>query len=294
MVTIMGARGRFSSFITSHGIHRQSALMNLRSLRRLNSSTVEWSAVHAGKVAVMTASTDGIGLAVARRLAQQGAHVVVSSRKQENVDKAINKLKSENLSVSGAVCNVTDKDHRKNLVELALKEHGKIDYLFSNAATGIDSKNILDTTEEEWTEILHTNVTTMFLLVKQVLPHMQKIGSGSIVLTSSTVAYSFVPTLGPYCVSKTALTGLTKILASELSPMNIRLNSLAPGVTRTNLSAPVWTNESLLNNMKALYGFQRIAEPEEYAGIVSFLFSSDASYLTGETVVVGGGFKTRL
>ncbi|XP_069069112.1 dehydrogenase/reductase SDR family member 4-like [Pleurodeles waltl] len=294
MVTVMGTRSIFSSLIRPHGIHRQPALMNLHSILRLNSSTVEWNTVHAGKVAIMTASTDGIGLAVARRLAQQGAHVIVSSRNQENVDKTIKQLKSENLSVSGTVCNVADKDHRKNLVELAMEEHGRIDYLFSNAATGVNAKCIFDTTEEEWTEVLHTNVTAMFLLVKQVLPHMQKLGSGSIVLTSSAVAYSFVPVFGPYCVSKTALTGLTKILASELAPMNIRLNSLAPGLTRTALSTPVWTNEALLKNMKEVYGFQRLAEPEEHAGIVSFLFSSDASYLTGETVVVAGGYKTRL
>ncbi|KAJ1087520.1 hypothetical protein NDU88_000687 [Pleurodeles waltl] len=180
-----------------------------------------------------------IGFAVARRLAQQGAHVVLSSRKQENVDKAINKLQSENLSVSGTVCNVTDKDHRKNLVELALGKHGKIDYLFSNAAKDLSYKNTFDTTEEEWTEVFHTNVTATFLLVKHVLPHMQKLGGGSIVLTSSAAAYSFFPYVGPYNVSKTALAGLTKMLASELLPMNIRLNSLAPGLTRTQFSSGV-------------------------------------------------------
>ncbi|XP_069069115.1 dehydrogenase/reductase SDR family member 4-like [Pleurodeles waltl] len=294
MLTVTRGRTMFTSSIKSHGINRLPALMNLRGLLRMNSSAVDWNTVHAGKVAVMSASTEGIGLAVARRLAQQGASVVLSSREQKNVDKAIEQLKSEKLSVSGIVCNVTNRDHRKNLVEMALEKHGRIDYLFSNAAMGLEAKSILDTTEEEWAQVLHTNVTSMFLLVKQVLPHMQKIGGGSIVLTSSAAAYAFVPYFGAYCVSKTALAGLTKILASELSPMNIRLNSLAPGVTRTKMNEPVWTNEALMKDLIKVYGFQRISEPEEHAGIVSFLFSSDASYLTGETIVVGGGFRSRL
>ncbi|KAJ1087511.1 hypothetical protein NDU88_000678 [Pleurodeles waltl] len=269
--------------------------MNLRSLLRLNSSAVDWNTVHAGKVAVMTASTEGIGFAIARRLAQQGAHVVVSSRKQENVDKAIEQLKSENLSVSGTVCSVANKDHRKNLVELALEKYGRIDYLLSNAAAGLDLKNIFDTTEEEWNEVLHTNVTVAFLLVKEVLPHMQNSGGGSIVLTSSAAAYTFYPGLGPYCVSKTALAGLTKILASELLPMNIRLNSLAPGATRTKDIITDHPNyEEIVKDAMKIYGYRRVSEPEEHAGIVSFLFSPDASYLTGETIVVGGGYRTRL
>ncbi|XP_078524210.1 dehydrogenase/reductase SDR family member 4-like isoform X2 [Lissotriton helveticus] len=260
MLSVVRGRRLFGSLIKAHGVHGQPTVVNLPFTHRLNSSAVDLNTAHAGKVAVMTASTDGIGLAIARRLAQQGAHVVLSSRRQENVDKAVKQLKSENLSVSGTICNVTNEDHRKSLVELTF----------------------------------HTNVTTTFLLVKQVLPHMQKLGGGSIVLTSSAVAYSFFPNLGPYNVSKTALTGLTKILASELYPMNIRLNSLAPGLTRTSFSTAVWTNEAFLKDLIKVHGFLRLAEPEEFAGIVSFLFSSDASYLTGETVVVGGGFKTRL
>ncbi|XP_078524217.1 dehydrogenase/reductase SDR family member 4-like [Lissotriton helveticus] len=294
MLSVGRGRRLFGSLIKAHGVHGQPTLVNFHFTHRLNSSAVDLNTVHAGKVAVMTASTDGIGLAIARRLAQQGAHVVLSSRKQENVDKAVKQLKSENLSVSGTICNVTNEDHRKSLVELALEKHGRIDYLFSNAAKGVEFKNIFDTTEEEWNETFHTNVTAMFLLVKAVLPHMQKLGGGSIVLTSSVVAYSFFPNIGPYNVSKTALTGLTKILASELHPMNIRLNSLAPGLTRTRFSSPAWTNEALLKDLIKVYGFLRLAEPEEFAGIVSFLFSSEASYLTGETVVVGGGLKTRL
>ncbi|XP_078522467.1 dehydrogenase/reductase SDR family member 4-like isoform X1 [Lissotriton helveticus] len=295
MLTLTGGKRMFSSLIKSDGIHRQPALRNLRSLLRLCSSAVEWKTVHAGKVAVLTGSTEGIGFAIARRLAQQGAHVVVSSRKQENVDRAIQELKSENLSVSGTVCSVANKDHRKNLVELALEKYGRIDYLLSNASIGIDFKNVFDTTEEEWNEILHTNVIVQFLLVKAVVPHMQKVGGGSIVLTSSVASYTFYPNLGPYCVSKTAIVGMIKILASELALLNIRLNSLAPGPTLTKYQTRhPQSFEPLLNESMKIYGFRRMAEPGEHAGLVSFLFSSDASYITGETIVVGGGFKTRL
>ncbi|XP_066458085.1 dehydrogenase/reductase SDR family member 4-like [Eleutherodactylus coqui] len=247
-----------------------------------------------GKVALVTASTDGIGLAIARRLAQDGAKVLVSSRKQQNVDKAVQELKMEGLDVEGTVCHVGKNEDRVKLVNIAVQKFGGVDILVSNAAVNPFVGNILDSTEEVWEKILDVNIKATFLLVKLVVPKMQERGGGSIVIVSSAVAFSSLTGLGPYGVSKTALLGLTKVLAPELRSLNIRVNCLAPGVIRTRFGAIIWENESILDEAKLKLDVSRIGEPEECAGAVSFLCSADASYITGETLVVAGGAKSHL
>ncbi|XP_073527182.1 dehydrogenase/reductase SDR family member 4-like isoform X4 [Phyllobates terribilis] len=206
-----------------------------------------------GKVALVTASSDGIGLAIARRLAQDGARVLVSSRKQENVDRAVEELRKEGLDVEGTVCHVGKNEDRVKLVNTAVQRFGGVDILVSNAAVNPFFGNILDSTDEVWEKAL-----------------------------------------GPYSVSKTALLGLTKALAPELTHLNIRVNCLAPGLIRTKFSSALWKDESMLDEMKRRLGIKRIGEPEDCAGIVSFLCSPDAAYVTGETVVVSGGAQSRL
>ncbi|XP_035885959.1 dehydrogenase/reductase SDR family member 4-like 2 isoform X2 [Phyllostomus discolor] len=169
---------------------------------RMASSKVARRDPLANKVALVTASTEGIGLAIARRLAQDGARVVISSRKQQNVDRAVAALQGEGLSVTGTVCHVGKAEDRERLVAM----------------------------------ILDINVKATALMTKAVVPEMEKRGSGSIVIVASIAAYSPFPALGPYNVSKTALLGLTKNLAIELAQRNIRVNALAPGLIKTNFS----------------------------------------------------------
>ncbi|XP_040272821.1 dehydrogenase/reductase SDR family member 4-like [Bufo bufo] len=247
-----------------------------------------------GKVALVTASSEGIGLAIARRLAQDGARVLVSSRKQQNVDKAVQELKREGLDVEGTVCHVGKDEDRVKLVNTAVQKFGGIDILVSNAAVNPFFGNILDSTDEVWEKILDINVKATFLLVKLVVPKMLERGGGSIVIVSSVGGFMPFPALGPYSVSKTALLGLTKALAPELTPLNIRVNCLAPGLIRTKFSYALWKDESVLDQLKVKLGISRIGEPEECAGAVSFLCSPDASYVTGETIVVAGGGQSRL
>ncbi|VTJ66238.1 dehydrogenase/reductase SDR family member 4 isoform X2 [Marmota monax] len=246
------------------------------------------------KVALVTASTEGIGLAIARRLAQDGAHVVISSRKQQNVDKAMNILQGEGLSVTGTVCHVGKAEDRERLVAMAVKLHGGIDILVSNAAVSPFFGSLMDATEEVWDKVLDVNVKATALMTKAVVPEMEKRGSGSVVIVASIGAFTPFPGLGPYNVSKTALLGLTKNLALELAPKNIRVNCLAPGLIRTNFSSVLWKDKEREDRMKEFMHIRRLGKPEDCAGIVSFLCSEDASYITGETVVVGGGTPSRL
>ncbi|XP_057162387.1 dehydrogenase/reductase SDR family member 4 isoform X1 [Ursus arctos] len=195
----------------------------------------------ANKVALVTASTDGIGFAIARRLARDGAHVVVSSRKQQNVDRAVAALQGEGLSVSGTVCHVGKAEDRERLVATAVNLHGGIDILVTNAAVSPFFGNLMDVTEEVWDKILDINVKATALMTKAVVPEMEKRGGGSVVIVASIGAYLPFPGLGPYNVSKTALLGLTKNLARELDQRNIRVNCLAPGLIKTSFSQVVRT-----------------------------------------------------
>ncbi|XP_028934192.1 dehydrogenase/reductase SDR family member 4-like [Ornithorhynchus anatinus] len=261
---------------------------------RMGSSRAAPRDLLANKVALVTASTDGIGLAVARRLGRDGAHVVLSSRKQKNVDRAVAALQAEGLSVSGTVCHVGKAEDRERLVATALERYGGIDILVSNAAVNPFFGNLLDASEEVWDKILDINVKATVLLVKAVVPEMEKRGGGSVIIVSSIAAFSPFPALGPYNVSKTALLGLTKNLALELAPRGIRVNCLAPGLIKTNFSSVFWKDQAVEASSHQALKIHRIGEPEDCAGIVSFLCSPDASYIMGETVVVGGGSPSRL
>lgn len=247
-----------------------------------------------GKVAIVTASTDGIGFAIARRLGQDGAKVMVSSRKQKNVDEAVKKLKAENLDVTGTVCHVGKGDDRKNLIDKTVSTYGGIDILVSNAGQNPFFGNILDCTEEQWDKIFDTNVKSTFLLVKETVPHIQARGGGSIIIVSSITGYNPSKVLGPYSVSKTALLGLTKALVHQLTPLNIRVNGIAPGIIKTRFSEALWVSDGAREMTEAMVPMKRLGEPHECAGIVSFLASDDASYVNGENILITGGIEARL
>ncbi|XP_060001100.1 dehydrogenase/reductase SDR family member 4-like isoform X3 [Lagenorhynchus albirostris] len=216
---------------------------------RMASSAVARRNPLENKVALVTASTDGIGFAIARRLAQDGAHVVVSSRKQQNVDRAVAMLRREGLSVTGTVCHVGKGEDRERLVATAVNLHGGVDILVSNAAVMPFFGNLMDVTEEVWDKILDINVKATALITKAVVPEMEKRGGGSVVIVASVGAYR------PF---------------------------------------PLWDDQETLESLKATMQIKRIGKPEDCAGIVSFLCSEDASYITGETVVVAGGMPSRL
>ena len=248
-----------------------------------------------GKVAVITASTDGIGLAIAKRLAHDGAKIVISSRNQNKVDKAVRLLKAETFYVCGIVCHVAKKEDRAQLMQLALAMYGGIDILVSNASAKLDSHNtLLENTEQEWDELFETNVKAAFMLCKEVVPHLENRGGGSIVFVSSIAAYSPNNIMPMYSVTKVTLLGLVKALLSSVSPKNIRVNCIAPGFIKTELSRFAWNNPEVLQSILPKIPLTRYGSPEECSGIVSFLCSNDASYITGETIVVGGGMDSRL
>ncbi|XP_022142483.1 tropinone reductase-like 3 [Momordica charantia] len=244
-----------------------------------------------GKVAIVTASTQGIGFQIAERLAVEGASVVISSRRQKNVDEAVEKLKARGLEVSGVVCHVSNAQQRKNLVEKTIQKYGKIDVVVSNAAVNPSVDSILKTQESVLDKLWDINVKASVLLLQEVAPHLQK--GSSVVLISSIEGYQPSALLAMYGVTKTALLGLTKALAAEMAP-DTRVNCVAPGFVPTHFADFLTSNDAIKKGVEAKTLLNRLGTTEDMAAATAFLASDDASYITGETLVVAGGMSSRL
>ncbi|KAM9645962.1 LOW QUALITY PROTEIN: dehydrogenase/reductase SDR family member 2, mitochondrial [Trichechus inunguis] len=252
---------------------------------RKHGSGTDQHGVLANRAAEVTGSTEGIGFAIARQLAHDGAHVVISSQKQQNVDRAVATLQGEGLSVTSTTCHV-GKAEDEQLVATALEHCGGIDFLGCNVAVNPLVGSTLGTSEQVWDKILGVNVKALALLLSQLLPHMEKRGSSVVILVSSVSAYMPQVELGAYKVSKTALLGLTRMLALELALKDIRVNCLVLGMIKTDFSKILHKDEAFWKHFKENHRVQR--QPEDCAAIVSFLCSPNTSYITGKSIMVAG------
>ncbi|XP_059054119.1 dehydrogenase/reductase SDR family member 4 [Achroia grisella] len=269
-----------------------------KSLSIIYPSNVSAKEVHNGrlngKVAIVTASTDGIGYAIAKKLGNEGAAVIVSSRKEENVRNAVKSLRDEGITAEGVVCHVANKEHRQKLFEIANSKYGGLDILISNAAVNPTVAPILETPEDAWDKIFDTNVKCAWLLAKEAYPELIKRGGGSIVFIASIAGYQPMFPLGAYSVSKTTLLGLTKSIASEVVHDNIRVNCVAPGIVATKFASAITSSEAAAEKSLSIVPMNRFGKPSEIANAVAFLSSDEASYITGETIVVAGGAVAHL
>ena len=246
------------------------------------------------KVAVVTGSSAGIGFSIAKRLANEGANVIISSRKEENVEKAVAQCLDDGLDVSGIVCNVSKPGDRQNLADHVQEKYGKLDILVSNVGTNPHMGPINTCDEVTWGKILYNNVTCSALLASKFTPILAQSGSGNILFVSSVAGFCPLPFIGAYSVSKAALISLTKALSLELASANIRVNCIAPGIIGTDFSSALTENEAILKRTLKNVPLGRIGKPDECAGAAAFLVSDDASYMTGETVCMDGGIPVRV
>ncbi|EOA21412.1 hypothetical protein CARUB_v10001785mg [Capsella rubella] len=244
-----------------------------------------------GKVAIVTASTQGIGFGIIERFGLEGASVVVSSRKQANVDEAVEKLKSKGIDAYGIVCHVSNAQHRRNLVEKTVQKYGKIDIVVSNAAANPSTDPILSTKETVLDKLWEINVKSSILLLQDMAPHLEK-GSSVIFITSIT---GFQPqgSMAMYGVTKTALLGLVKALAAEMGP-DTRVNAIAPGFVPTHFASFITENAEVRGSIEEKTLLNRLGTTGDMAAAAAFLASDDSSYITGETLVVAGGMPSRL
>lgn len=247
---------------------------------------------YAGKVVLVTAATAGIGLGIAQRLGQEGAKLVICSRKQNNVDETLKMLKDKGIECVGCACHVGNRDHLKQYVQLAIDTYGKIDALVSNAAVNPASGPLLSIPESAIDKTLEINIKAAIMLVKEVAPHLKR--GASIVFISSYTAFNPSAPLAIYAVSKTAVVGLTKAFANELGAKGVRVNCVAPGIVPTKFASALVENDELREQQRTANLMQRLGTPEDMAAAVAYLCSDDASYVTGETIPVTGGLQTRL
>jgi dehydrogenase/reductase SDR family protein 4 len=241
------------------------------------------------KVVLITGSTMGIGLAIAEKFGLEEATVIICSRKKENLDKAELYLKSKGITLDAYICNVNNKEERKNLIQSIEQKHKKLDVLVCNVAVNPHFGPSYDITEKEFDKIFEVNVKNTFFTIKESLPILKVSKNPSILIISSQAGYTPFNMIGVYSVSKTALLSMTKLLAQELAKFNIRVNCIAPGIINTKMSKAIIDSDEAKNNFMGRAGL-----PSEISGAALFLCSEEASFITGETVCINGGMHGRL
>ncbi len=243
------------------------------------------------RVVLSTGSSKGMGLTMVSALADQGAKVVISSRKLDQCQAAADAINAR-LGAERAIaiaCNIGYKEQLQNLVDETRQRLGKIDVLLCNAGVNPYYGPAKDIPDELFDKIMGSNVKSNHWLAHMVAPDMIEKKRGSIMITSSTAAFSGSTMLGTYNISKTADLALVRNLALDYGPHGIRVNAICPGVIRTDFARQLWESpeaEQALNNRTPL---RRIGEPEDLAGIAVFFASDASSYITGQAITVCGG-----
>jgi NAD(P)-dependent dehydrogenase (short-subunit alcohol dehydrogenase family) len=246
-----------------------------------------------GQVAVITGSSRGIGRAIAEAMAQAGARVVVSSRKQPACDAVVAAIQGMGGEALAVPCNVGDRAQLVALVDRTIDHWGRIDILVCNAAVNPYFGPMSKMPDDAYDRIMNTNVRSNFWLCNFAAARMAASGGGSIIIVSSIGANQGSSTLGVYGMSKAADFALVRNLAIEWGPQGIRANGIAPGLIKTDFSRALWQNEQLLRNVEQGTPVRRIGQPEDIGGVAVFLASRAAAYLTGQTLVVDGGITVK-
>lgn len=242
-----------------------------------------------GKVAVITGSTKGIGRSIAEEMARSGAKVVISSRKADVCEKVAGELREQGFEALAIPCHVGRKDDLQNLVDKTIEAWGKIDVLVCNAATNPVYGPTSEMTDEAWDKIMDTNVKGTFWLTNMVLPQMAERGEGAVVLLSSIAGIRGNTTIGTYGVSKAAEAALARNLAVEWGPKGIRVNSIAPGLVRTDFAKALTDDPVRAKRAEEKTPLRRIGEPVDIAGLAVFLSTRASAYITGQVIVADGG-----
>ncbi len=245
-----------------------------------------------GKVALVTGATRGIGRAIALRMAEAGARVVVSSRKQEACDETAAAIEAAHgpdraLPVAASI---SDKAALGRLVEATLARWGRIDVLVCNAASNPYYGPMAGIADDQFRRILDNNILSSHWLVQMVAPGMAARRDGAVILISSVGGLRGSSTIGAYNISKAADMQLARNLAVELGPDNIRVNCIAPGLIRTDFARALWEDPDTLRSYTDGTALRRIGEPDEIAGTAVFLASPAGSFATGQTFVIDGGY----
>ena len=243
----------------------------------------------AGKVALITGGSRGIGRATALEFARAGADVVVASRKIEDLEKVAEEIRGMGRKSLAIAAHVGKVEGLGDLVAKTLEKFGRIDILVNNAGTNPSADLALDMEERAWDAIMNLNLKGGFFLSQAVARVMKEKGGGCIINVSSVAGVRLEPLLPVYSISKAALIMATKVMANEWAKYNIRVNAVAPGVVKTQFSRYLWDNPGVTEGLMEKVPMHRPAETEEIIGAMLYLASNAASYVTGAVIAVDGG-----
>jgi len=244
-----------------------------------------------GKVALLTGASKGMGKAMAEGLAEHGAKVVVSSRKLDQCEATAAEIneKCGDGSAIAIACNIGYKDQLQALVDTAREKLGPIDILVSNAGINPFYGSMSDIPDEAFDKIMSSNVKSNHWLCQMVAPDMIAKGSGSIMITASTGAFSASEVLGTYNISKLADIALVRNLAAEWGPKGLRVNAICPGLIKTDFAKALWDNPEAAQRANEQIPMRRLGESDDLKGVAVFLASESSSYVTGQALTVCGG-----
>lgn len=245
----------------------------------------------AGKVAIITGASSGIGRAAAKLFARHGANLVLTARRQAELEQLAADITADGhgrvFTVAG---DITDAALARELVDTAVSRFGGLDIAFNNAGTLGELAAIPELTLDAWQHTLHTNLTSAFLCAKAQIPALLARGGGSLTFTSTFVGHTVgMPGMAAYAASKAGLVGLVQVIAAEQGARGIRANALLPGGTDTPMGRSVMSSPEAQAHVEGLHALKRLARPEEIAEAALFLASDASSFMTGSAMVVDGG-----
>ena len=243
-----------------------------------------------GKIALVTGASRGIGEGIAKLLAQNGAHVIVSSRKIDGCQKVVDEIKSAGYSAEAMACHIGDMEQISALFEQIKSEHGKLDILVNNAAANPFFGHILDTDLSAFKKTVDVNIQGYFFMCVEGGKMMKASGGGSIINVASVNGVIPGSMQGIYSITKASVISMTKAFAKECAQMGIRVNALLPGATDTKFASALVKNPAILKKALEHIPMNRVAEPDEMAGTVLYLASNASSYTTGACINVDGGY----
>jgi len=243
-----------------------------------------------GKVALVTGASRGIGESIAKLLAQQGAHVIVSSRKLDGCLAVVDQIKSAGGSAQAIPCHIGEMEQIDATFKQIEQEHGRLDILVNNAAANPYFGHILETDLSAYAKTVDVNIRGYFFMSIAGAKLMKANGGGSIINVASINGVTPGEMQGIYSITKAAVISMTKSFAKECAEFDIRVNALLPGATDTKFAATLVKNPVILKQAMAHVPMKRVAEPDEMAGTVLYLASNASSYTTGTSINVDGGF----
>lgn len=238
-----------------------------------------------GNVALVTGAGRGIGKAIARRLQEAGATVILNDVRSADLESTL----GQGIGREAHVADVSRRSEVQDMIDQIVNRYGRLDILVNNA--GIEPKaSVLEMTDEQWDNCLAVNLTGVFLCTQIAARHMVQRGQGGrIIQISSIAAKNFVPNCSNYCASKAGVNGFTREAARELAPHGITVNAVCPGVIETHMTEAARNNPAMMEKWMREIPARRLGHPEEVAGLVAFLASAEAGYITGQSLNVDGG-----